>query len=454
MESQPCSGKVGRILSAMRCLMCCLLIPALLSGFFSAWAKALSYEEYMDLSGQDRAKLASKYVKSSKDGYHNVLVKNYDVYTDVSPEYAVRMAVLMDGFHERFSSIFNGPFKVKNKPALYVLADDESYAKALDSYTDGKIEAGWSYGMFVSYGFKRALFAKFGSEEKECYLVNILFHEGTHQLLDSYIGGDIPVWFNEGTATNFETWEIGRSVKNNINNAIFKSVRARHIPTIYPDRGFFPLRKLLAVSGEDWIKAEDPLPQYASAWALMNCLLCSEKGRDYFQILIGGFRSGKSRDKIMPDKTIESLESFYAGYIKDVILPHDEIWIPIEKLIAVEKHKEAREHAASMKEKFPNNPYAAYYAAWLPVRDGDKAPEYLKILLALEKKSPAHPELFFAISKAYMLQDNLSLAEAYARKMLVELNKHAPSLKLLEEIKKLRRERAGPDAGSLLPVLR
>lgn len=198
----------------------CIITALILTSVMPLYAGSrVTYEDYLKMSESKKKSVMKKLVRK-KDAYFVIQKGKYFIHTDIDPEKTLEMAVLMDDFQNRFSKVFRGAFKIKKQARVFVLKNKETYNSALLKYSSGQIDAGWSCGMFVHGGrLEPALFGHAGSGDKG--LQNTLFHEGTHQLLHYYLKTSIPVWFNEGMATNFETWVLTRSPENNRANAIY-----------------------------------------------------------------------------------------------------------------------------------------------------------------------------------------------------------------------------------------
>ena len=167
-----------------------------------ACGRAMDYLAFKSLDAKTRQTLEERYVRQTKDGLWTVSVSVYIIKTNISRAFSLDMAFFMDNFYRKFNQVFIGGVRINRKPRVYVFKDKDQYRSFLSKKN---INAGWSHGMYIpAWQF----LVTFMSDRDR--LERILFHEGTHQLMHAYIGTRIPVWLNEGMATNFETWNIYR----------------------------------------------------------------------------------------------------------------------------------------------------------------------------------------------------------------------------------------------------
>ncbi|MBF0198752.1 MAG: hypothetical protein HQL32_13635 [Planctomycetes bacterium] len=340
-------------------------------------AKGIEYNKYLNLAQKDKERLIKKYVKKPKNGFYNVAISNYDVYCDISAAKTLQMTIMMDSFYNRFSSIFTGKFKLSSRPKLYILKNNQAYAKAINNYTKGVIDAGWSIGMYITYGnSKSALFANQEKGDKD--VQRILFHEGTHQLLHYYTGSrQIPTWFNEGMATNFETWQIERSVQNNISNNLYETSRRHSIANSYPNNGYVPFNTLFNISSSQWSQSPNPTNNYASAWVSINAMLSNQKGKSFFNTMVSGLKAGKKSTSIMSSKTRANFNEFLKKHITSTVIPYQQYALKIENAFKEGKRQQATELVSNYYSKHPESPYAQYYLHANSIMEGKKVKESL-----------------------------------------------------------------------------
>jgi tetratricopeptide (TPR) repeat protein len=373
-------------------------------------SRGITYNKYLKMSDKKKSRYIRKLVKK-KGAYLHISQGKYYINTDYDPKYTMKIAVMMNDFQRRFSKVFRGSFQRKSKAKVYVVKTQDAYQTALTNYSNGQIDASWSAGMFVHIGNNSALFAngKYGDEKVQ----EIMFHEGTHQLLYLYIKNDIPIWFNEGMATNFETWELEKSPEYNRAEAIYKSNRPFYLLKIYPDKGFVSFRQLIKITSRQWQESTTPHNNYSSAWTAANFLLGCEDGRKLLNILIRKFRSGKDAD-IEPGLAIK-IEKKLNEYIEKSVLPHIKYTRAIKKMYNEGENEKASKIAAKMLEDLPENLEAKFYNAWFAVEAKDKDKSHLETLLELPENDFEDPMLNYATALAYELQGDYKKAISYAK---------------------------------------
>jgi hypothetical protein len=122
-------------------------------------------------------------------------------------------------------------FKDTQKPVAYAFPTEKEYL-AFSPHSKG------TQGRFMvrleSGALKKDL-AWFSTPpgEKDFYKTDygVVQHEATHQLLDAYTNNQsIPVWFHEGCATFFESWNLDESNSKNILSGASEHLRPRRLP--------------------------------------------------------------------------------------------------------------------------------------------------------------------------------------------------------------------------------
>ena len=417
---------------------------------FSARAggRAVTFEEYQSLGDAERRSLIRRYVRKAGD-YWQVQLTSYLVRTDISEEMALTLAVKMDEFYRRFTAIFVGPFRIRARPELYGLKDQKSFHSAFDRWSGGRMRVrGWSAGMFAYVGNRYALFGcARGGEER---LYKTLFHEGAHHLLYFYIGTKFPRWFNEGVATNFETWDVAFSSERNVYEEIWRSKwlpylygmatgKVRRIRARKPD-----LIALMGSVDADWLNASDPKPLYAQAWGFVNLLLSSgEIGQKNFNVLMGAFRAGRDPRVVLPPHIRVALASQYDDYISNVIVPHSEFSAPVDALIRAGKKPEAARLLETALGKYPENNELMFFKGLLALEAGD-AKEAYGILKPLEKRFPRHPLLMRTLGEAALAAGQRFKATRWLRKAVGEDFRDERAKGLLKEARKPYARRPAP----------
>jgi len=104
---------------------------------------------------------------------------------------------------------------------------------------------------------------------------HVVQHEGFHQFAHAVIGGDIPVWVNEGLAEYFgEGLFTGDDMMTGI---IPEWRRARIVKTIEANR-FKPIDQMMQLSLDEWNAQLDPV-NYDQAWSMVHFLAHGDGGK-------------------------------------------------------------------------------------------------------------------------------------------------------------------------------
>jgi len=411
-------------------------LASVLTGLFHsqpvyAATERLTYERYMSLPIKEKEKLVGTYVKKVGP-YYVVSIDSYLVHSDLTPEEAINYTVRMDEFYKRFTAIFIGSFRINVRPELYVLKSKKSYADGVAKFM-GQAPPPWSAGLFGQVGNKYALFgcAEWGEDQVN----STLRHEGTHQLMCFYMGCEVPLWFDEGVATNLEDWDVGLSAERNIYEEMFKSQYPFYLYEMMNGKvkgvGKPDLIKLLASRDDAWHLTADPRPLYAQSWCFVNFIIAYGKvGETYFNKLINGFRNGQPLAKVLPLQEQTALASQWDKYLKSVIAPHCEFCLPYEELLKVGEREEAKKLLADGLAKYPQNTSLLFYKAVDMAKGGDKKGAF-EIVKNLDKQFPRHPQLSRLLGKlAYETGDKTN-AQKWLKKALTENYRDEEVRKLL-----------------------
>ncbi len=160
---------------------------------------------------------------------------------------------------------------------LYLFNDAEDYHRFLGSLG---IDSRGSGGMFFASQIQGGL-TTWVADQPEEWLFHVLQHEGFHHFANLRIGGQFPIWANEGLA---EYFGHGQFVRRKLRLGVAPSSRIERLRSAIEANRFFPLDEFLRMSAGEWnqrVRTGDPRAgvQYDQAWALIHFLLHSENGR-------------------------------------------------------------------------------------------------------------------------------------------------------------------------------
>ncbi|HKP38468.1 MAG TPA: tetratricopeptide repeat protein, partial [Pyrinomonadaceae bacterium] len=103
----------------------------------------------------------------------------------------------------------------------------------------------------------------------------VIYHEYVHLLMDNTAGGgNVPVWFNEGLAEYYSTFEIEDDQKVRLGNFI-----VAHLQTLRQE-GLIPLERLFEIDHDspEYHEGNKRGIFYAESWALVHYLILSNNG--------------------------------------------------------------------------------------------------------------------------------------------------------------------------------
>jgi hypothetical protein len=393
-----------------------------------AEGQQLKYTQYLKLDEQSKQRLVRAYVRRDEEGFWAVHVSLYRVRTPISPEYALRTAVVMDDFYAKFTSILADKLMRNYKPQVAVFPDRESYARYLIGMG---VDPGYSVGMCFRGGDHLAAYRARDEE----YVQRVLFHEGTHQMVAHYTGRSrIPIWFNEGLATNIETWDLAMAPIENIKRSPLVSAYTHAMAGKVKNGKLPSLDDLVSMTHEEWSKSVDVRDNYATAWSFVNFLLDSEEGRRKLNEILLGVRTGVPMTKILPPSTVKELEASWHRDIESrlVLFGYIRYALGPGKSEGIDQSLSVLEMGAK---EFPDLVYARFYRGALLLEAG-RHEEALQELLHAEKVDPGLPSLYAMIGKAYLETGRRSEAIRYFKKA-VKLN--PADLESAELIKQARR---------------
>lgn len=220
--------------------------PRMLLVFLAAFAgvvgSARAQTPFRPPAGWDAAVAKLSKDVASKDGFFEVRSKHYRVRSDVDARFTAELGAFMDLVHGAYAEAFPGPAKVKLVPTVTVFADVEFYRRETGSRN--------TRGIFL-WDFDRekpdkpvtrldlcSWIEKPAERKFAAFPVDVLLHEGTHQLLQSRAGSvQVPLWFHEGVAGFMEQWDVSKSGKENIAAIALKRKSADVTAKLFKERG-------------------------------------------------------------------------------------------------------------------------------------------------------------------------------------------------------------------------
>lgn len=147
----------------------------------------------------------------SKKGRFRLQTEHWKIETEVSPRFTAELGLYMEMFLNRFTvltGLFDGRRNVSMRPTVYVYSTRARYQQVTSSDARGHFHPRrGGTGAFTALDIHS--FVDDGSDDFVDFDLHVLQHEGTHLLLQKYLGlVDVPSWFTEGLATRFQDWDL------------------------------------------------------------------------------------------------------------------------------------------------------------------------------------------------------------------------------------------------------
>lgn len=207
----------------------------------------------------------------------------YVIHTDLSPEQAkeagLRMTRMAEEYHRRTTG-FSGA--IRNKFPFYLYAHEPDY-----------IAAGGQAGSAGQYdpNTRRLMACAHANDAGHISpaVWHTVQHEGFHQFADAVIGGDLPVWVNEGLAEYF-----GEAVftGDGFVSGGIPAWRQQRIVSEIDAGKFKPVRDMMEMSHRAWNEGLNIL-NYDQAWSMAQFLAHGDGGR--YQSAFANFMNQLSR---------------------------------------------------------------------------------------------------------------------------------------------------------------
>lgn len=273
------------------------------------------YQLFAELSTEKREKMVKSYVRR-KGEFWTVTRGIYTVYSTISREKTLEYTIFMRDFASRIDRFFKVKPKGKFKPVIYLCKDKDTMKDLMWEHFM-KRSAGtvpeWAHGLYVPH--LQTLYVIEDEQTKK-----LLLHEGTHQFMHYLLGPKyryLPVWINEGLATNFETWNMTDTTRNNLKGCRERSnFRFVAAEMIKEDPMPLRLRTLMAKDHLTWsgAKGEEVHHQYALAWSFTDYLLNTEAGKVLLKKVCQWAYTGKKNARI-PDPVLKRHGEKWRAYV-------------------------------------------------------------------------------------------------------------------------------------------
>jgi hypothetical protein len=210
---------------------------------------------------------ANRALKDVPPGMQAYQSPYYDLYSDLEPERVqeaiLRMTRMAEEYHERTKD-FSGV--IRQKFPFYLFKD------AADYYAAGGMTG--SAGVFMVRGSEAKLMAIAGSKNTNTTW-HVVQHEGFHQFAHAVIGGELPVWLNEGLAEYFGE---GIYTGDGMVTGVIPPNRCKRVQYEITNKRFKSIKSMMLLSHEQWNAEMDGM-NYDMAWSMAHFLAHGDNGK-------------------------------------------------------------------------------------------------------------------------------------------------------------------------------
>lgn len=192
----------------------------------------------------------------------------YTMYTDLDDEHVreatIRMTRMAEEYHERTKG-FSG--RIRSKFPFFLFKSEALYYQA-----GGRPGTAGVFMGSPSAGFRLMALAGEMPDDRTWHTVQ---HEGFHQFAHAVIGGDLPIWVNEGLAEYFgESLFTG----DGFVTGVIPPWRLERIKATFAAERFLSIEQMMLMSHNEW-NLRMSGANYDQAWAMVHFLAHAEDGR-------------------------------------------------------------------------------------------------------------------------------------------------------------------------------
>jgi hypothetical protein len=201
----------------------------------------------------------------------------YTIYTDLDPdqvrEAALRMTKMAEEYHAR-TAAFSG--QITQRLPFYLFKTDDEY------YEAGAPPG--SAGVFTGMALMATADAKHAQ-----FTWHIIQHEGFHQFAHAVIGGQLPIWVNEGVAEYFgESLFTG----DGFVTGLIPPDRLKRIKDEITKKDARSIKDMMLMDRSQW-NAQLRIINYDQAWSMVHFLINANNGK--YQQAFSNFMLGIGR---------------------------------------------------------------------------------------------------------------------------------------------------------------
>ena len=191
--------------------------------------------------------------------------KYYVIHTDLTGdelrEADLRMTKMAEEYHARTAG-FSGSISRKFPFFFY---------REMDDY----LHAGGQKGTAGFFDPNTEKLVAMAGEETDAYSWHVVQHEGFHQFAKAVIGGELPIWVNEGMAEYFGE---GLFTGDGFVTGVIPPDRLVRVQKTIKAKQFKSIKEMMLLAHADW-NSEMTIRNYDQAWSMVQFLAHAENGK-------------------------------------------------------------------------------------------------------------------------------------------------------------------------------
>jgi hypothetical protein len=223
-------------------------------------------------------KVTGKRVMPTYDGQY------YTIYTDLPPaavrEAELRMTKMVETYSARTRD-FSGA--IRQKLPFYLFAREEDY-----------LAAGGMEGTAGVFDPSSQVLMAVAGEKNTPDTWHVIQHEGFHQFAAAVIGGELPIWVNEGLAEYFGE---GIFTGDGFVTGVVPDWRLKRLKEEIEQNKLKSVQKMMETGHAEWNNAMS-IENYDQAWSMVQFLAHAEHGR--YQKAFSSFMQDIARNQQWP----------------------------------------------------------------------------------------------------------------------------------------------------------
>jgi len=249
--------------------------------------------------------LVASFTAQAKDNWTSVRSKNFLLVGNASEKEIRQVATRLEQFREVFTRLLSGAKFTSPIPTTVIVF------KSMGSYkpfNPGNNAGYFQKGEDINYITL--------TTEQSQNPFSVIYHEYVHLLVDN-TSGNAPVWFNEGLAEYYSSFDIEEDRKVHLGELI-----PYHLQTLREQK-LYPLRTLFAVDhySPEYNEGSKRGMFYAESWALVHFLILGNNGQRLPQLgrfidLVGSNIPIDDAFKQAFQMDVEAMEKEFKKYVE------------------------------------------------------------------------------------------------------------------------------------------